>query len=163
MIDNLFSDMWEGLVDRTSGPLKLRFFLQPSIAIFLAIRAGLSDWRQGKAPFFWDFLADSSKRKDLFRDFKKSVGKLFLLACSLDCIYQLIVLHWVYLFDAVIIAALLCAVLSTESQPTSSTLVKEQTDIRKPLRQRVRLASYERGFCRQVRTLSSRTNKFFVR
>jgi hypothetical protein len=110
MIDNLFSDMWEGLVDRTSGPLKLRFFLQPSIAIFLAIRAGLNDWRQGKAPFFWDFLADSSKRKDLFRDFKKSVGRLFLLACLLDCIYQLIVLHWVYPFDAVVIATLLAIV-----------------------------------------------------
>jgi len=110
MVDNLFSDMWEGLVDRTSGPLKFRFFLQPSVAIFLAIRAGLRDWRQGKAPFFWDFLADSSTRKDLFRDFKKSVGKLFLLACLLDCIYQLIVLHWVYPFDAVIIAALLSIV-----------------------------------------------------
>ena len=110
MLDNLFSDMWEGLVDRTDGPLKFRFFLQPSVAIFLAIRAGLRDWRQGKAPFFWDFLADSSKRKDLFRDFKQSVGKLFLLACLLDCIYQLIVLHWIYPFDAVIIATFLAIV-----------------------------------------------------
>ncbi len=110
MVDNLFSDMWEGLVDRTDGPLKFLFFLQPSVAIFLAIRAGLRDWRQGKAPFFWDFLADSSKRKDLFRDFKKSVGKLFLLACLLDCIYQLIVLHWIYPLDAVIIATFLAIV-----------------------------------------------------
>ena len=110
MIDNLFSDMWEGLVSRSTGPLKFRFFLQPSVAIFLAIRAGLRDWRQGKAPFLWDFLADASKRKDLFRDFRKSVGKLFLLACLLDCIYQLIVLHWLYPFEAVIVAALLAIV-----------------------------------------------------
>ena len=110
MLDNLFSDMWEGLVDRTSGPLKFRFFLQPSVAIFLAIRAGLRDWRQGKTPFLWDFLADRSKRKDLFRDFKKSVGKLFLFACLLDCIYQLIVLRWLYPFDAVIVAVLLAIV-----------------------------------------------------
>ena len=41
MIDNLFSDMWEGLVSRSTGPLKFRFFLQPSVAIFLAVRAGL--------------------------------------------------------------------------------------------------------------------------
>jgi hypothetical protein len=110
MIDNLFSDMWEGLVSRSTGPLKFRFFLQPSVAIFLAIRAGIRDWRQDKPPFFWDFLADGSKRKELFRDFKKSVGKLFLFACLLDCIYQLIVLHWIYPFDAVIVAILLAIV-----------------------------------------------------
>jgi hypothetical protein len=110
MVDNLFSDMWEGLVSRTTGPLKFRFFLQPSVAIFLAIRAGLRDWRQGKVPFFWDFVADGSKRKELFRDFRKSVGKLFLFACLLDCIYQLIVLHLVHPFEAVIVATLLAVV-----------------------------------------------------
>jgi hypothetical protein len=110
MIDNLFFDMWEGLISRSTGPLKFRFFLQPSVAIFLAIRAGLRDWHQGKPPFFWDFLADGSKRKDLFRDFEKSIGKLFLFACLLDCIYQLIVLHWLYPFDAVIVAVLLSIV-----------------------------------------------------
>ena len=110
MIGNVFSDLWEGLVSRSTGPLKFRFVLQPSVAIILAVRAGLRDWRQGKAPFFWDFLADPSNRKSLFRDFKKSVGKLFLLACLLDFIYQIIVLHWFYPFDAIIIATLLAIV-----------------------------------------------------
>ena len=109
-MDSLFSDMWEGLLSRSTGPLKFRFFLQPAVAIFLAVRGGLRDWRQGKPPFFWDFLVDSSNRKALFRDFTKSVGKLFLFACVLDCIYQVIVLHWIYPVDAVVVAMLLAIV-----------------------------------------------------
>ena len=53
MVDPVFSRVWEGLVSRTEGPLKFRFFLQPAMAIFLAARSGLRDSREGKPPFFW--------------------------------------------------------------------------------------------------------------
>jgi len=109
-VDNFSSEIWEGLLTRTTGPLKFRFFLQPSVAIFLAIRGGLADWRQGKPPFFWDLLAQPAKRKELLRDGWKSISKLFILACVLDSVYQVIVLHWLYPLDALILACLLAII-----------------------------------------------------
>jgi len=52
MLDHLFTNLWEGLISRTSGPLKFRFLLQPSMAIFLAVRSGLKE--------SWYFMSRSS-------------------------------------------------------------------------------------------------------
>ena len=110
MLEKLFFDLWEGLISRTEGPLKFRFILQPSVAIFLAVRSGLQDWRQAKRPFFWEFVEDPAIRKELLREGWKSIGKLFILACLLDCIYQVIELRWIYPFDALIVAIFLAVV-----------------------------------------------------
>jgi len=110
MLHNLGSDLWEGFISRTSGPLKFRFFLQPAMAIFLAVRGGLQDWRAGRPAFFWEFCTDPAKRRELMREGWKSVGKLFILACMLDIIYQLIVLRWIYPIDALLIAFFLAII-----------------------------------------------------
>ena len=55
MFDDLFTRVWEHLIMRPAGPLKFRFFLQPAMAIFLAVRSGLIDSREGKPAFFWAY------------------------------------------------------------------------------------------------------------
>ena len=110
MHDNLFSALTQGLVARTVGPLKFRFVLQPLMAMLLATRSGFRDALEGKPPFFWDYCADPSMRKVLFRDGWKAIGKLFIFACILDLIYQVIVLRRIYPFDALVIAFLLAIV-----------------------------------------------------
>lgn len=110
MLANVFSDLWEGLVSRTNGPLKFRFVLQPAMAIFLGLHGGLRDWREGKPAFFWEFLVDPAKRKELFRDGWHSLEKLFILAIVLDCVYQAIILRWIYPFDALMVAFFLAVI-----------------------------------------------------
>jgi hypothetical protein len=40
----------ENLIGRSEGPMTFRLILQPAMAVFLAIRAGLRDAREGKPP-----------------------------------------------------------------------------------------------------------------
>jgi hypothetical protein len=110
MVDNEFARVWEGVISRTTGPLKFRFILQPAMAIFLAVRGGLKDSREGKPAFFWALFVDSGHRRELLQDAWKSIGRLFLLALVLDCVYQIIVLHWVHPFEAIVVATFLAII-----------------------------------------------------
>ena len=110
MIGGPFSNPLMGLIHRTEGPLKFRFVLQPTVAILLAIRNGVQDWRAGKPPYFWEVCNDPALRKTLMRDGWRSIGRLFILAVVLDCIYQAIVLHWIYLLDALAISICLAVI-----------------------------------------------------
>jgi hypothetical protein len=105
-----FSNPLVGLIGRTAGPLKFRFVLQPLMAIFLAIRSGIKDSREGKPPFFWDFCVEPTVRQKLIQDCWKSVGKVFILAFVLDCAYQVIELRWIYMLDALAVAFFLAIV-----------------------------------------------------
>ena len=100
MIGGPFSNPLTGLIHRTEGPLKFRFVLQPTMAILLAVRNGIQDWRAGKPPYFWEVYEDPAMRKTLIHEGWKSISRLFILAFVLDCIYQAIGLHWIYLLGA---------------------------------------------------------------
>ena len=41
------------LIDRLSGPLTPRLFLQPAVAIALAVRDGVKDAREERPPHVW--------------------------------------------------------------------------------------------------------------
>lgn len=106
--------MWERvgtqLLARVSGPMKFRLVLQPCMAAFFAIRAGLADAKAGKAPYFWGLLRDHGQRVEMLKDGWKSVGRVFILALVLDAVYQIIVIHFVYPGEMVIVAIILAIV-----------------------------------------------------
>ena len=93
-----------GLSDRVGGPMTFRIILQPLMAGLLAVRAGLRDAREGRPPYFWTILTDSSQRAELIRQGWKSVARVFVLAIVMDVIYQLIVLRWIYPGETLIVA-----------------------------------------------------------
>ena len=49
------------LIGRLSGPLTPRLFLQPAAAIFLAVRDGVKDAREGRPPHFWRMVTGTPK------------------------------------------------------------------------------------------------------
>ena len=110
MLEDLFTRIWENLISRPAGPLKFRFLLQPAMAIFLAVRCGLKDSREGKPPYFWALFTDPAHRQEMLRDGWKSIGRLFILALVLDCAYQIIVLRWIYPFEALVVAIILAII-----------------------------------------------------
>ena len=52
-MDDTFNRMINDLFSRLDGPLHFRFFLQPAMATFFAIRDGLHDAREGRPAYFW--------------------------------------------------------------------------------------------------------------
>ena len=104
---DLFLVLWGDLGDRWQGPLHLRLFLQPLIALLLAIRDGRRDARTGQAPYFWALFTRPAQRRPLLRETWTAIGKVFLLALALDSIYQLLAYRWIYLGDALVIACVL--------------------------------------------------------
>lgn len=109
-MDDIWMRTVEHLTDRVSGPMKFRLILQPVMATIFAIKSGLNDAKIGKPPYFWALLTDPSHRRDMLKDGWKSVGKVFVLALVLDVVYQIIVLHFVYPGEALIVAFLLAIV-----------------------------------------------------
>jgi hypothetical protein len=106
-MDHMWTRVADNLIARVSGPLKFRLVLQPLMACFFAIRGGLADAKAGKAPYFWSLCTDPAHRVEILKDGWKSVGKVFILAMVLDVVYQLIVLHFVYPGEVVIVAVVL--------------------------------------------------------
>jgi hypothetical protein len=107
IMDHLWTRVISQLAARVSGPMKFRLVLQPAMAAFFAIRSGLADAAAGKPPYFWCLLSSSGERKDMLKDGWKSISRVFILAVALDCIYQVIVLHFIYIGETFIVAFLL--------------------------------------------------------
>jgi hypothetical protein len=106
-MDHMWARFISQMIARVSGPMKFRLVLQPCTAAFFAIRSGLADARAGKAPYFWCLLTTPDERKDMLRDGWKSVGKVFMLALTLDVIYQILELRFVYVGQAFVVAFVL--------------------------------------------------------
>jgi hypothetical protein len=102
--------VWDNLIGRASGPMNFRLIIQPAVATFIAIRAGLNDARQGRPAFFWAALWNPAYRPELLQQGRKDVGKVFILAAALDSVYQLIVHRGVYVLELLVVATVLAIV-----------------------------------------------------
>jgi hypothetical protein len=109
-MDEIWTRIAHNLIDRVSGPMKFRVFLQPVMATIFAVLAGLKDAKAGKPPYFWGLFTNTGHRVEMIKDGWKSVGKVFLLALVLDIVYQIIVQRFVYPAETLIVALLLAIV-----------------------------------------------------
>jgi hypothetical protein len=109
-MNDIFARIWENLNARLTGPMNFRFIIQPTVAMILAIRAGLRDAHQNRPAFLWAVLWNPAHRAKLLREGWKDVGKVFLLAAILDGIYQLIVHRGVYILELLITALVLAVI-----------------------------------------------------
>ena len=73
--------------------MNFRFFLQPMIALFFAVRDFRRDEREGRSPFFLALLTGRGHRRELVLSAWKSVGKVFVLAVVLELVFQYIELR----------------------------------------------------------------------
>jgi len=51
-MDEILNRFFTNLLERPSGPLNLRFLLQPAVAIFFGVRASMSDAKLHRKPYF---------------------------------------------------------------------------------------------------------------
>lgn len=111
-MQNELSQWWQEIAARPSGPFAFRFYLQPAMAIFFAIRDGRRDARAGLPAYGWSLFAehDPAKRNALLREAWHAVAKIFLLALAIDVIYELIVLRGLRPLQSLLIAVVLALV-----------------------------------------------------
>ena len=109
-MDEILRRVWENLIGRPTGPINFRLLIQPSIAIFFAVRSGLKDAREGRPAFFWGVVFKPGHRDELLNQGWKDIGKVFIAAMVLDAIYQLIVHRGVYVLEMLITATALAIV-----------------------------------------------------
>ena len=109
-IQDSFARIWDMLIGRIDGPLTFRLIFQPTVAAILAIRAGLKDAREGRAPYLWSVFTNRAHRRDLLREGWKDIGKVFIIAVVLDVIYALIVHRWIFPGQALLVGIVLAIV-----------------------------------------------------
>ena len=109
-MEELLTRIYENMIDRASGPMNLRLYMQPLMAGIFAIIAGLKDAKAGKPAYFWAVFSQPDHRREMLQDGWKSIGKVFIAAMVLDIVYQLIVTHWVYPFEVILVAFILAIV-----------------------------------------------------
>jgi hypothetical protein len=109
-VDDLVTRFWSDLLARVHGPFSFRFVLQPVMAVLYAARDGILDARQGRPPHFWTIFTSRRDRWELLRESKNAVARVLALGVVMDVIYQLIVFHWIYPIQLVVIVLALAFV-----------------------------------------------------
>jgi hypothetical protein len=90
--------------------MHFRFFMQPLVAIMLAIRDGTRDAREGRRPWAWKLVHVPEQRRYLLADGWKGIGRIFVIAIVLDVIYQLIEWHTLKPLGALMTAIILAVI-----------------------------------------------------
>ena len=109
-MDDMWARFTAQMIDRLSGPMHFRVVMQPLMAAFFAIRSGLADAPTDRPPYFWGLFSDRANRWEMIKDGWKSISRVFVFAVVLDVIYQLMVLHFVYPGEAIVVALILAIV-----------------------------------------------------
>jgi hypothetical protein len=87
-----FADM----LARLSGPGRMRFILQPTVAILLGARDGAKDARAGSPPFLWALVFHNTHRWELLRGAVSSVLNLVAVAVLIDVVSQFLIFREVH-------------------------------------------------------------------
>ena len=98
------------LPKRLAGPGRLRFVLQPLMAVFLGIRSARADVAEGNPPYLRALLFRASHRATLMKSSLESIATLLLAGILADSVFQWILLGISYPGAAVIVGPVLIGV-----------------------------------------------------
>jgi hypothetical protein len=100
----------ENLLGRFGGPMSFRLLMQPAVAIFFAVRAGIRDARENKPTFLGCALSNPRSWSPRMRQSWRDVGAVFIVALVLDSIYQVAVQGGIFTLELLITATVLALV-----------------------------------------------------
>ena len=135
---HLFSrQFFEELPQRFTGPGRLRFIIQPLVAMLLGIRGGLADARAGHQPYLFALIFGTEQRKELLRSGAAAIATLVAMGIILDMVFQLILYHSVHPGAALVIGPILIGVPYAVSRALTTRLARVigvKTDIPRSLK-----------------------------
>lgn len=104
----LFSRQFvEELPQRFTGPGRLRFILQPLLAILLGVRSGLADAREGVPPYLFGLLFHAGRRRELLRSGAAAINTLLAMGIIMDVVLQLVLYRRVHPGAALVVGPIL--------------------------------------------------------
>lgn len=107
----LFSQQFlDELPQRFSGPGRLRFILQPLIAILLGWRGGVGDARAGRPPYLYGLVKGKGNRGELLRSGLSAIRNLVAMGIVLDAVAQLLIYKELHPGAALVIGPVLICV-----------------------------------------------------
>jgi hypothetical protein len=119
----LFSRQFlEDLPRRFSGPGRLRFILQPLVAILLGVRSGLADAKSGQSPFIFALLFHAHKRKELLQSGMAAIGHVLALGILVDAAAQLLIYKRIYPGAALVVGPVVICFPYSVSRALTSRL-----------------------------------------
>ena len=129
-ISEMIARGWDHFLARSEGPINLRFVIQPTVAIVIAIRAGIKDAKTNRPAYLWGTLVNATERTALLHEGWKDMRLPFLIASALDAIYQVIVHRWIYpielLFTATILALLPYALVRGPANRIAKLMIRKE-------------------------------------
>jgi len=121
----LFSrEFLDDLPARFTGRGRLRFILQPTIAILLGVRGGLADARAGNPPYLLGLLSAGDRRRELLRSGLADVRNLLAMGIVLDLLFQLVLYGSVHPGAALVIGPILICAPYALSRALSNRLAR---------------------------------------
>ncbi|HKU54689.1 MAG TPA: hypothetical protein VJP60_04960 [Rhizomicrobium sp.] len=106
----LFAVIWAEMISRTTGPLALRFLLQPLMASALAVRDGIRDANLYRTPYLATIMTNPAARRARTLEGLRAVSRVLVLSIAVDLIYQYTVLGAFRPIQALIIGVMLAFV-----------------------------------------------------
>ena len=93
----------EKITQRFSGPLHLRFVLQPLVAILIGLKDGRSDALAKTPPYFFSLFQGKTQRKESLKEGFISISKVLTIGVVLDIIAQVILFQYVRILGAILV------------------------------------------------------------
>lgn len=104
----LFSQQFlDELPQRLTGPGRLRFLVQPLVAMVLGWRGGLADARAGRPPYLFGMLVGAADRRVLLRSGLAAIRDLLAAGIVLDAVAQFLIYRQVHPGAALVIGPVL--------------------------------------------------------
>jgi len=123
----LFSaDFLRDLPKRLAGPGRLRFVIQPIMAILLGIRSARADVAAGRPPYLRGLLFHASHRATLMKSSLESIATLLLAGILADSVFQWILLGISYPGAAVIIGPVLIGLPYALSRTVAGAIIRRR-------------------------------------
>jgi len=121
----------DDMIARLHGPGRMRFILQPTVAIILGARDGVKDARGGKPPFLSGLISGSGDRRELMRSALKSVRDLIAVAILLDVAAQLLIFRMVHPGAALLLGPVLIALPYASSRALTNRVARWRSGLLK--------------------------------
>lgn len=101
---------WSDMLARSDGPMTFRLYLQPTMALLMALRDGIKDAKAGREPYYAHLRhADPVERRRAWREGFTATARILVLGVVMDVIYQFKVFGgFRYPVETLVIAIVLC-------------------------------------------------------
>jgi hypothetical protein len=123
----LFSkQFFSHMLARLSGPGRLRFLIQPTMAALLGARDGVKDARAEERPYILALIQHRKHRWQLVRGAISSIGELIAVAILLDLIAQILLFREVFVMAALVLGPVLIATPYALSRALSNRITRKR-------------------------------------